>query len=314
MQAVMAIPSGIGGSLTRPVAGVPLLVRVLGTAIRAGVDELVLCCPSDLDPFLYDFCIAAPSLARLRITRIDGFAFDPRKHSHWTRILALLNGDFLWLPWNFVTSARQLSALSVAPCLPISWQSPVRLTRDLLSRSPRAGVTAGPVVEGVWIRQSRDVGVAERFLVRHSGKATDGFYSNLNRKLSRPAVRLLTHTPVTPNMVTIAGLLVGVGSAIAYARGTYAGYVLGAVLFFICGLIDEMDGMLARLKFQESAFGTWFEGYVDNATYLLLFSGITVGLYRQAGRSVALWGAALLVGLCAVFRRRGDSTETCDLA
>jgi phosphatidylglycerophosphate synthase len=57
-----------------------------------------------------------------------------------------------------------------------------------------------------------------------------------------------------------------------------------------------MDGMLARLKFQESAFGTWFEGFVDNATYLLLFAGITAGLYRQHGKVELMWGIALIVG------------------
>jgi phosphatidylglycerophosphate synthase len=61
-------------------------------------------------------------------------------------------------------------------------------------------------------------------------------------------------------------------------------------------LIDEMDGMLARLKFRESAFGTWFEGFVDNATYLLLFSGITAGLHRQYGKNELIWGIALIAG------------------
>jgi phosphatidylglycerophosphate synthase len=97
-------------------------------------------------------------------------------------------------------------------------------------------------------------------------------------------------------MVTVAGLIVGIVSAFMYARGSYPTYVARAILFFISGLIDEMDGMLARLKFMESAFGTWFEGFVDNATYLLLFSGITAGLYRQHGRAELMWGIALISG------------------
>jgi len=35
---------------------------------------------------------------------------------------------------------------------------------------------------------------------------------------------------------------------------------------------------------------------VDNATYLLLFSGITIGLYRQHGKAELLWGIALIAG------------------
>lgn len=46
----------------------------------------------------------------------------------------------------------------------------------------------------------------------------------------------------------------------------------------------------------ESAYGTWFEGFVDNATYLLLFAGITAGLYHQHGKVELMWGIALIVG------------------
>lgn len=84
--------------------------------------------------------------------------------------------------------------------------------------------------------------------------------------------------------------------------------VVGAVLFFISWLIDEMEGMLARLTFRESSFGTWFEGFVDNATYLLLFSGITTGLYRQYGQRERSWGIAVIAGCilsaCAVAMQR----------
>jgi phosphatidylglycerophosphate synthase len=57
-----------------------------------------------------------------------------------------------------------------------------------------------------------------------------------------------------------------------------------------------MDGMLARIKFRESAFGTWFEGFVDNATYLLVFVGMTIELYRQRGHAELVWGMALIAG------------------
>jgi len=37
MQAVMVVPSGAENTLTQNVAGIPLLVRVIATAKRAGV-------------------------------------------------------------------------------------------------------------------------------------------------------------------------------------------------------------------------------------------------------------------------------------
>jgi phosphatidylglycerophosphate synthase len=72
--------------------------------------------------------------------------------------------------------------------------------------------------------------------------------------------------------------------------------VLGALLFYIAGLFDEMDGMLARIKFAESPMGTWLEGMADGLSYLLLFAGIMIGLRRQYGRIAVLMGIALLIG------------------
>jgi phosphatidylglycerophosphate synthase len=296
MQAVMAIPSGSEAMLTRKVAGVPLLERVLATAVRAGVKELILLWPADADPAILDRCVTSRALQGLQPRMIPGLLFDPRDQRSWAAIGSLLNDEFLWLPWNFVTAARFLKAVTTSADLPLRWGKPVRLVKDLIEGSPRKGIGKDPGVDGISIHSSNDIARAERFLVAKSGKATDGIYSNFNRKLTRPFVRILTHTPVTANMVTVAGLLVGMSSALMYMRGSYPAYVAGAVLFFISGLIDEMDGMLARLKFQESAFGTWFEGFVDNVTYLLLFAGMTAGLYRQRGKVELMWGLALIVG------------------
>ena len=296
MQAVMVIPKGSEKMLTQHVAGIPLLERVLATAMRAGVRELVLFWPCGMDPALWEETAASPILRGLKTLKVDSFPFDPKESRSWNAIRTLLQQEFLWLPWNFVTSSRLLSALEPSPVLPLNWGKPVHLTKELFGRSPRVGVTTDREIDGVSIYSPGDLPKAERFLVATSGKSTDGIYSSFNRKLCRPFVRALTHTPITPNVVTLAGLLVAVISALLYSRGYYLSYVAGAVLFFISGLIDEMDGMLARLKFRESAFGTWFEGFVDNATYLLLFSGITAGLYRQYGQRELIWGIALIAG------------------
>lgn len=154
---------------------------------------------------------------------------------------------------------------------------------------------------GVAVFSSRTALEAERELVRRSGKDTDGIYSRFNRWLSRPAVRFLARTPVTPNVVTFAGLGVALLSAYCFAQGYWAAYVLGALLFFVSVLFDEIDGMLARITFRESAFGCWLETFVDYASYVLLFAGMTLGLYRQSGR---LWlgaGGVLLLGALTSF-------------
>lgn len=101
---------------------------------------------------------------------------------------------------------------------------------------------------------------------------------------------------MTPNAATFGGAIVSILSAIAFCRRGYFYSVLGAALFYIAGFFDEMDGMLARIKFAESPRGTWLEGFADGLSYLLLFGGITIGLSHRYGRPAMLMNIAPLVG------------------
>jgi phosphatidylglycerophosphate synthase len=305
MQAVIAIPDGdslrryegAGEVLTREIAGVPLLIRVIATAQRAGVDSLLLIWPENVDRTIWAKCAQSPILRGLKVTERVA-QFDPRNPASWDAIAGRLEDQFLWLPWNWVTHKRALAGLLPSRVRPVAWNSPALLEKGAALYESRTEVTFDPV-PGVPITSRSSTGQAERFLVAHSGKPTDGIYSKFNRWLCRPAVRLLTHTPVTPNWVTSGGFLVAIAAAFMYARGFYTSYVAGAVLFFLSGLFDEADGMLARITFRESVFGTWFEGFVDEATYLAVFSGITVGLYRQRGGRELTYGLLLVIG-CAL--------------
>jgi phosphatidylglycerophosphate synthase len=302
MQAVVAIPelsvlrryADAEGVLTREIAGVPLLVRVIATAKRAGVDSLLVILPPHLDRSIWNRCAASPLLHGLQIA-CTVRPFDARRHDDWLAIAGNLAEQFLWLPWNWVTHKRALTTLAPLAVQPASWDAPALLEKRAALCGTRVQLAAG-TADGVRITPRTHSAEAERFLVAHSGKLTDGIYSKFNRMLCRPAVRLLAHTPVTPNMVTTGGLIVAIIAAFLFARGFYASYVAGALLFFLSGLFDEVDGMLARITFRESVFGTWFEGLVDETTYLLVFSGITVGLYRERGSGELIYGYLLIVG------------------
>jgi phosphatidylglycerophosphate synthase len=263
------------------VAGVPLIVRIIATAVRAGVDSVLI-----IWPYAHDeqpsASLLAPYMQLFKGARIENVAwataFDYKNEVHWRAISSYLESEFLWLPWNWVTHKRALTALAPSHLAPLTLNSPVRLG------------------DGIRITSPSTVRTAERFLVANSGKPTDGIYSNVNRWLCRPAVRFLSHTAATPNQITLGGLLVALIAALLYAQGSYVSYVEGALLFFVSGLFDEMDGMIARIKFRESAWGTWFEGFVDNVTYLALFAGITAGLHHQFGGWPVKVGMSLIIG------------------
>lgn len=321
MQGVLVIPelrtlrqfAGAERILTREIAGVPLLIRVIVTGLRAGLDRLLIVWPPDVDRSIWDEYAISPLLRGLQVAQLV-WQFDPRESSSWASIAGTVQEPFYWLPWNWITHKRALAGIVPTSGRPASWDRPAlvagceKVAGEIRNgpANPAACATiqdqggAGiqpATVEGVPITSEGRIAEAERFLVARSGKPSDGIHSRFNRWLCRPAVRLLlSHTAVTPNLVTLGGLVVGIAAALMYARGFYAAYVGGALLFFLSGLFDEADGMLARIKFRESAFGTWFEGFVDEATYLMLFGGITVGLYRERGPRELTYGYLLLIG------------------
>jgi phosphatidylglycerophosphate synthase len=303
MQAVIAIPSfntPIGKQtaaelLTRKVAGIPLLRRIILTTNRAGATDILLVCREAMGHALWQNLRqeASPSGSRIRVIQFS--KFDPRGPSSWAALETHLSDQFLWIPWNWVTSKQFLKNLAPQNAASVDWEKPAHVSLHEVGNDP-VSTLPSPVKTGVLVTSAESIAQGERFLVANSGKVLDGIHTGFNRRLCRPFVRLLSHTSITPNAVTFGGVVVSVMSAIAFAHGGYRYSVLGAVLFYIAGLFDEMDGMLARIKFAESPRGTWLEGFADGLSYVLLFGGITIGLSRQYGRPAVAMGILLLVG------------------
>jgi len=302
MQAVIAIPevpAPAGGRkaselLMLPVAGVPLLTRIPKTAAHAGANDLLLICPPDLGEKAVQAFLTRALHYKVHVRVLPLSEFDPRSTSAWAELAPHLEEQFLWLPWNWVTTKQFLEDLPLVPIHTVDWAEPAHVTTNAVTTDSAAPPRSQP--QGVAVTSSRSIPRAERFLVAHSGKPLDGYHTSLNRRLCRPFVRLLSHTSVTPDQITFGGVLVSVLSAVAFARGGYLYSVLGALLFYIAGLFDEMDGMVARIKFAESPRGTWLEGVADGLSYLLLFGGITIGLSHRYGRLAIYMGILLLFG------------------
>jgi phosphatidylglycerophosphate synthase len=165
-------------------------------------------------------------------------------------------------------------------------------------------VVTMPVAEEQWQRVStpEDRLSAERKLDRWLVKPTDGIYAQLNRRISIPISRQLIKLPITANMVTLFTLGVGLVSGIFFALGGYWNTLLGAVLCLWASILDGSDGEVARLKLLESDFGCWLETICDYLFYLILFLGMTIGLWRSSGSKTYLVGGGLLLfGAIATF-------------
>jgi phosphatidylglycerophosphate synthase len=103
-------------------------------------------------------------------------------------------------------------------------------------------------------------------------------------------------------MVSIFTLVVGFASAVFFAYGGYWYTLLGALLCLFASILDGCDGEVARLKLLESDFGCWLETICDYLSYLFLFAGMSIGLWRGSGSGTyLLWGGLLIFGSVASF-------------
>jgi 1L-myo-inositol 1-phosphate cytidylyltransferase / CDP-L-myo-inositol myo-inositolphosphotransferase len=125
----------------------------------------------------------------------------------------------------------------------------------------------------------------------------------LHRRCSRWLTRLLILAPVTPNQVSLASLAVGCAAIWCFWRATAASAVAGVVLYALASIVDHSDGEVARLTFQESAFGAHLDWAIDTIIHagMVLAMGVTAG-----GPVLAIAGVLGSAGviLSAWFARR----------
>jgi len=151
------------------------------------------------------------------------------------------------------------------------------------------------------IMEPADVSRAESRQVRALRRNGDGLIS---RWLNRPVSLLLSRfifcrLPLTPNHITfIAGLIGWAAILLMFLWPGYWWVLLGAFLFHVSSVLDGCDGEVARLRFQFSRFGEWFDNVLDEVNNSLFIAGIGVGIWRMGGNDIYLW--ASLFHLAAV--------------
>jgi phosphatidylglycerophosphate synthase len=113
----------------------------------------------------------------------------------------------------------------------------------------------------------------------------DGYLDRLLlRRLSRPLTDRLIRTPVSPNAVTLIGLVCGVAGGLSLALPWPLGAALAIALLAVSGVLDCVDGELARRRHAESRSGHVLDVVADTLVHLALFAGIVLAL-RRAGVS-----------------------------
>jgi phosphatidylglycerophosphate synthase len=313
--------------LSRPIAGVPALLRLLLCAQRAGLGEILLLgvdrCPHAVQE----------SLARdtRLMARLIWLADQP-----WSALVqacpdlekAWWDGD-LWVfpaagaidvtllrdavqqvrscPVTIIDSGPGGSSAAAVPVFRVSgaWLQPIveasgdvalsTLLCDVPQRSDSERVPSRGLVCEPAVSESNRLAVV-RGLFKGLESSSDGWVDRyLNRQLSPWFSRQFLRLPLTPNHVTLIACAIGLLAAFSFALGSWISGVMGAMLLQWSAVIDCCDGEVARLKFLESTSGYYLDITCDNLVHVAVFAGIAWSGYQALGQTYVL----LLGGLAA---------------
>ena len=87
----------------------------------------------------------------------------------------------------------------------------------------------------------------------------------------RPVVRLLASGGVTPNQLTVSGLILNVAAAALVVGNNLR---VAGVVWLFAGLFDMLDGALARAQRKSDAFGAFLDSTLDRLSEGVVFAAV----------------------------------------
>jgi CDP-diacylglycerol--glycerol-3-phosphate 3-phosphatidyltransferase len=113
----------------------------------------------------------------------------------------------------------------------------------------------------------------------------DGQFRGPIEKAVRPIGLLLRRTGMSPDHLTILGIVFAIAAAVAIARGALQG---GLALVILAALPDMLDGALAKASNTASQRGAFFDSVIDRVTDSVLFGGVAWYLASTESAHMAL--------------------------
>ena len=137
----------------------------------------------------------------------------------------------------------------------------------------------------------QDRRLAERVILDSAQKGTLDLPAYVHAPIETRITSLLCKTRVTPNQITIAGLIIGFSATTAFAIGHVGLGILAAIIF---GIVDGLDGKLARVKVETTELGKW-EHKLDDLIENSWWAAIAFHLWRSGQFPNAFYFLALLI-------------------
>lgn len=86
---------------------------------------------------------------------------------------------------------------------------------------------------------------------------------------------------ISPNLITVCSLLIGLAAGFCFAKGDYGSLLCGAILVQVSFVVDCMDGQLARYRQQFSLIGAWLDRISDRVKDFWYFFSLAFGFYSM---------------------------------
>lgn len=292
------------------IAGIPLFQRLLLTLSRAGIENSLII-SRDLDErerHKIQRSIVEDPRFQGKLLWID--TEEIQTPDRWEALRTFAGGrDFLLLDGNVVTTAKTVQGFiwksraeaEDESAVPTFLKVPSREEKTLrllpaekleMLKSPKPPSETEESGRPVTFTEDRyfvlpvtnasSAKQAEKRLLRdhknyYSQLMDIWFNSFFSLKISSQLVKL----PVTPNQLTLFGLVIGLVSGWFFAQGDYRSGLWGALFMVGTAIWDCCDGDVARLKFMESDFGETLDTLCDNIINVFIFSGIAIGVARS---------------------------------
>jgi len=114
-------------------------------------------------------------------------------------------------------------------------------------------------------------------------------------RLMAPLVSGAKRAGITPNGISVLALLAAVGAAGSFfaVRETQLFYLAGAIFVFLNGVLDLVDGNLARELGTDSRAGDLLDHVLDRYADLLIIGGLAAGLGAYALGLAAVTGVLM---------------------
>src|SRR5437879_3659682 len=106
------------------------------------------------------------------------------------------------------------------------------------------------------------------------------------RHLVALLIQPLARLGVTPNTLTVIGLLLSIVTAVVIAQGFL---VAGGLLVLFAGIFDMFDGAMARVRNIATTFGAFFDSTLDRYSESIILLGLLFYTLQRPDLNDTIW-------------------------